>query len=118
MTRISKPTDYTVTADGIGTFTFGRRNNMRDELDVQREYSSILRGVTPTVWFDTLANWFAIFRVMTVHAPDGWDLEAFDPMADDTYAKLQRVYDAMSEKESSFRSDNAAPSQGGGAAPV
>lgn len=115
MARIPKATDYTVAVDGVGTFTFGRRA-MRDEIDIQREYAAILDGVRPTVWLEVVGNWISVFKVLTVKAPEGWNVDELDPLEDATYAKMQRVYDALSAKELSFRSGSGALGQGGGAA--
>lgn len=117
MARISKPTDYVVNVEGVGTFTFARRT-MRDELDIQREYADILRGVVPTAWLEIVGNWISVFKVLTVTAPSDWDLDGMDPLDNATYAKMKRVYDAMSEKESSFRSGNVPQSEGNGASSV
>lgn len=115
MARISKTTDYTVSVEGVGTFTFGRRA-MRDEVDVQREYAAILGGVQPTAWLEVVGNWISTLKVLTVRAPDGWDIEEMDPLDNATYAKMKRVYDALSEKELSFRRGNVSPSEGNGEA--
>lgn len=114
MARISKATDYTLPVDGVGSFVFGRRT-MRDELDIQREYAVILGGAQPTPMLDLLANWISVFKVLTVLAPDGWDLDTMDPLDDETYEKMRRVYDAIAEKEASFRRKPAPGSQGSGA---
>lgn len=118
MARISKPTDYSVTVEGVGTFTFARRNNMRDELEIQREYADILRGVAPTAWLEIVGNWISVFKVLTVTAPSDWDLDEMDPLDKTTYAKMKRVYDALSEKENSFRSGNVPQREGNGASSV
>lgn len=113
MARISKATDYTVDVDGVGTFTFGRRT-MRDEVDVQREYAAILGGVVPTAWLEIVGNWIATLKVLTVRAPNGWDIDEMDPLDNETYEKMKRVYNALSEKELSFRRGNVPPSEGNG----
>lgn len=114
MARNLKPTDFTVTVDGIGTFTFGRRT-MADEIAIQVEYARVLGGVTPTNWLDVLANWMAVLKTMTARAPDGWVLDELDPLEPETYAKISRVYDALTEKESSFRRQPAQGGEGRGA---
>lgn len=103
MARAPSNTDFVVPVDGIGNFTFGKRR-MADELSIQREYASILQGVEPTDWLQTMAGWFSVLRTLTVRGPDGWDLEALDPLDEDTYAKLHKVYTALRDQERSFRS--------------
>ena len=114
MARISKATDFTVKVDGVGTFTFGRRG-MREEIDIQREYAAILDGVQPTGWLEVVGGWMSAFKVLTVRAPEGWDIEAMDPLDNDTYARMKRVYDALSDKELSFRRKPGADGEGSGA---
>lgn len=116
MARISKDTDYTVPVEGIGTFTFGRRK-MADEIDIQREYASILGGVPATDWLATVGTWLSTFRVMTVRAPAGWDLEEMDPLDDQTYERMKRVYDALCDKELSFRRKSGTVGEGSSPVP-
>lgn len=102
MARQAKETDYTVNVEGVGVFTFGRRT-MRDQIAIEVEFARIIDGVEPTVWLETLGGWLSTLRVLTVRAPDGWDLDALDPTDAETYSKLLRVHDALAEKERSFR---------------
>lgn len=119
MARDSKATDFLITVEGVGKFTFGRRT-WRDELAIQREYADILNGVIPTTWLNTLANWTSVIKTLLVRAPDGWDLDNIDPLEDETYQQIGRVFDALLEKENSFRRNHGAPGQAGsaGAPPV
>lgn len=114
MARMPKETDFTVKVDEIGTFTFGKRT-MRDEVAVQVEFARIIEGVEPTAWLQTVGGWLATLRVLTVRAPEGWDLEDMDPLDPDTYAKLSRVHDALRDKERSFRRGPAPAGEGSGA---
>ena len=102
MARSPQTTDFNVTVEGIGTFTFGRRM-MRDEFAIQVEFARLIDGVEPTAWLQAVGGWVSTLKVLTVRAPDGWDLDAMDPADDNTYARLNRVYDALIEKERSFR---------------
>ena len=106
--RDPSPTDFTITVDGVGPFTFARRL-MRDELSIAAEFSRICEGVeTPNEFLLTVGSWMATLRVLTVHAPDGWDLDAMDPLDNETYARLFKVYSALRAKEGSFRRKSAA----------
>lgn len=110
MSRIPTNTDFQVTVEGIGTFTFARRR-MRDELAIAAEFSRLTEGVdTPTPYLASVAGWISTIKVLTVAAPDGWDMEAMDPLNEDTYANLLKVHTALRDKEGSFRS--GAKSQG------
>lgn len=115
MARIPSETDFNLTVEDIGTFTFAKRA-MRDEIAIQVEYARIIDGVEPTAWLQAVGGWLSCFRVLTVRAPSGWDLETLDPLEPDTYAKMHRVYSALQEKERSFRRKPGAGSEGTGEA--
>lgn len=102
MARERKPSDFVIDVEGVGQFVFARRT-MRDEIAIQVEYARILDGVTPTAWLNAVGGWLSALRVLTVKAPDGWDLDALDPFEDETYSRLGRVHAALVEKERSFR---------------
>ena len=53
MPRLPSNTDFTVTVDGVGRFTFGQRK-MRDELAIQREFARIIDGVEPTAFLQAV----------------------------------------------------------------
>lgn len=110
MARQGNATDFTVDVDGVGTFTFGRRT-MRDEIKIQVEYARLIEGVEPTEWLESVAGWLATLRVLTVLAPDGWDIDDLDPLDSATYTKLARVNTELATKERSFRLQPAAGSQ-------
>jgi hypothetical protein len=114
MTRLPNSTDFQITIDDIGTFTFGRRR-MRDELAIAAEFSRLTEGVeTPTPFLANVAGWISVLKVLTVEAPEGWDIDAMDPLDDDTYAKLVKVHVALREKEGSFRSGSKQASEADG----
>lgn len=101
--RLPSATDFTISVDGVGAFTFAKRT-MRDELRIAAEFSRICDGVeTPNEFLQTVGSWISTLRVLTVHAPDGWDLDAMDPLDEDTYARLFKVHSALRDKEGSFR---------------
>ncbi|ECB1886238.1 hypothetical protein IAJ44_004294 [Salmonella enterica] len=100
--RRSLPTDFFENIDGIGRFRFARRK-MADELQIQRLYAEYAGGVEPTVWLATLAEYLSTLRVLIVEAPESWDLDSMDPLDDDTYKKISRVFVALREREETFR---------------
>lgn len=102
MARTPQETDFVVPVEKIGNFTFGRRK-MSDEIAVQVEYARIIDGVEPTAWLQAVGGWISTLRVLTVSAPPGWDVDELDPTDPETYAKLKLVYEALSERERSFR---------------
>ncbi len=115
MARERMATDFHVTVEGVGTFSFARRT-MRDELRLSAEYSRITEGADPVPqWFDFIATAIAALKVLTVSAPDGWDVDQMDPLDDTTYDRITSVFRALREKEGSFRRGANGPSQGSGA---
>lgn len=111
MARTPQPTDFVVKVEGVGSFTFGRRT-MKDEIGIQVEYARLIDGVEPTSWLQAVCGWLSVFKVLTVRAPEGWDLDELDPLDDETYAKMSTVYEALTEQERSFRRGKDAASKG------
>ncbi len=103
MARNPSPTDFTVNVENIGTFVFARRKRV-DEIKIQVEYARMIEGVEPTGWLATVAGWISDFSVLTVKAPDSWNIDEMDPLDDLTYANMNRVHKALRAKEGSFRS--------------
>ena len=114
MARQPKPNDFRVTVPGVGDFVFGRRT-MRDEIATQVEYARVLDGVTPTPWLEAVVGAMSDLSVLTVRAPDGWDIDAMDPHDPDTYAKLIAAHRGLCEQERTFRSASGQGSQKPGA---
>lgn len=118
--RPSSSTDFTVTVDGIGDFVFAKRV-MRDEMKIQAEYRRMTDGLDdPGSELSLVATWLAALKVLMVRSPvKMWeDVESVDPLDPDTYSSLMRIYEALREKERSFRPGKGADSAGTGAADV
>lgn len=118
MARIpNAATDLTVPVEGIGTFTFAKKT-MRDQIAIEVEYSRLTEGVeTVTNFLWNLATAISVLKVMTVTAPDGWDLDGLDPEDAESYAKLMQVWGALRDKQASFRKGTAAVSESAGEGP-
>lgn len=106
--RRPSESDFSVQVENIGRFVFARRK-MRDEIQIQVEYANLIQGVEPTGWLQNVCGWIAAFNVLLVSAPDGWDVEEMDPLDNETYKGLMAVYNALRDKELSFRTK---PEQG------
>ena len=107
---------YPVEVDGVGVFHVAKRT-MRHEFRIQAEYSRLTEGVdTPTPNLEIMAAIFSVLKVLIVKAPDGWNLDAIDPLDQDEYAKLIRVHSAVRAKEDSFRRKPGQAGAGTGAA--
>ena len=109
MARLSNINDFTVPVEGIGAFTFAKRK-LRDEMAIAAEYSRLTEGVdTPTPFLEAVAGWISTLKVLTVAAPDDWNIEDMDPLDAGTFAKLRTVHAALREKEGSFRGAGKKP---------
>lgn len=117
MPRPASATDFSHEVEGIGTFVFGRRR-MEDQLKIEVEYSRITEGVKPTPWLDNLATWLSTLRVLTVREPENFNAAELDPLDDDVYGKIHKVFLALRAKEDSFRRKPAPAGEGSGAAAV
>lgn len=103
MARNPEATDFYVEVEGVGVFSFAKRQ-LRDEMRIAAEYSRLTEGVeTPTEFLAIMGGWLAALKVLTVSAPSDWDLDTMDPLDDGTYAKIAKVHNALREKENSFR---------------
>lgn len=100
--RLAQPTDYFEDVEGIGRFRFARRK-MADEIQIQRVFSEYTGGIQPTAWLLTLGEYLATLRVLTVEGPENWDLDNMDPLDEDTYNRIGRVFLALREREETFR---------------
>ena len=111
MARAPASTDYPVEVDGVGNFMFARRT-MRDELRINAEYLRLTEGVEVAGSdLNIMADWMATLKVLTVSAPEGWDVEKLDPLEPENFEKMSKVFHKLREKENSFRKGSAKASQ-------
>src|SRR5690606_39076713 len=90
--RRAQPTDYYIDVEGVGRFRMARRT-MRDEFQIGAEYSRLTEGVdTPTAWLAQMSTIMATLKVLSVTVPQNWDIEALDPLDDQSYASMLAVY--------------------------
>lgn len=114
MKRQPQASDFYETVEGIGRFRFAKRT-MKLEMEIQREYASLAGGVDPTAWLITLAEYLSTLRVLTVDGPEGWDMDNMDPLDEDTYTKISKVFNALREREERFRGNTGKGREGQGA---
>ncbi|EDY2030040.1 hypothetical protein GTB64_004482 [Salmonella enterica] len=107
-------TDFIENIEGIGRFRFARRT-MADEMKIQRLFSEYTGGVDATVWLLTVGEYLSTLRVLIVEAPEGWDIENLDPLEDETYEQMGRVFVTLREREETFRRKPAGAGEGAGA---
>lgn len=111
--RAPAPRDFPVDVEGIGRFIFGWRT-MGDQFSIEIEMTRLCRGVAPTPWLQTMSEWLGTLRILMVNAPAGFDLDDLDPLDDDVYDRVNRVFQALREKEDSFRGKTKAARKGDG----
>lgn len=111
--RRPQPTDFIVDVEGVGSFTFAKRT-MADEIKIQVEYARIIEGVEATDWLSRVGGWISTLKVLTVRAPDSWDIDDMDPLDEKVYEDMLLVYLALRAKENSFRGKPGTGSQEGG----
>lgn len=111
--RTSRPDDFTVSVDGVGDFTFSRRT-MRDQFAIDTEIAKLTGGI-PNVppYLAMYADAMACIKVLTVTAPEKWDVEKLDPLEEESYSQLLAVHAALRDKEDTFRKKPAAGSEAG-----
>lgn len=115
MARESQPTDFVITVEGIGAFTFSKRT-LRSGFAISAEYARLTEGEPLDALTRHFAEAVAALKVLTVDAPDGWAPAALDdlsPFDDEAYANLLKVWGALSDKEETFRRPGAKGKSGG-----
>lgn len=116
MTKQPMASDFVVQVPDVGTFTF-RKKNMRVQAEVECEFARLTECLANVPDFlATLSSALADLTVLTVSAPDGWDLDALDPEEEEDHAKLLNVWGALRDKQASFRRDRAQGQAGGAGA--
>lgn len=116
--RTAGKDDFAVDVDGLGRFTFARKQ-MRDVYAIRGEYAATTaNNFTEEGGFADLgALAFITISRLLVAAPAGFDLENIDPLVDDDYeTKIVKVFLALREKELSFRPQPKAEGAGEGQA--
>lgn len=113
--RAPSDKDFRVPVEGVGDFVFARRS-LADEIAIQVEYARITQGVpNPTMALFTLALAMATFRVLMVSCPPGWDLDGLDPLDDEEFGQIEKIYTALRGREDSFRKGARKGSEAGSA---
>ena len=97
---------FQIDVDNLGRFVFYHRT-LRDEMRIGAEYSRLTEGVEqPTRWLELFANMFSAITVLLHEAPEGWVLDALDPLDANSYQQISAVYNALRSEEARFRDDN------------
>lgn len=97
------PSEFVVTVEGIGTFTFGWRT-MRRQMSIEVEFARLTEGVLDVHPFlMNMANAMADLKVLVLDAPPGWDVDELDAGDDESFDKLMKVWGALLKEERTFR---------------
>lgn len=103
--RAASDSDFVVSVEGVGDFSFARRT-VGDAIKIRREYLRLCGDTGDAdLELSLYSNVVAAIKVLCVSAPDGWgDVEKLDLTASaNPLDDLLRVFDALKEKEDSFR---------------
>lgn len=92
---------YTRPVPGIGDFIF-RRRVLRDQIRIEAEAIRMLNGPTTDPNLHNIALAVGTLSVLTVNAPEGWDLEALDPLIPSSVSQLWQVYGVLRAAEDEF----------------
>lgn len=118
---MSLPSSFPVPVEGIGEFVF-RRRMPRDQLAIEGRARKTAGGSIEEVGGEIMGQCLAIetLAVLTISAPEGWDMDALDPLNDECWRKINTVFQELRKAEGRFR--GVVPAQpaglGEGAKPV
>jgi hypothetical protein len=118
MARKAQESDFTLDVEGVGKWRFARRN-LGDAIRIKQRCVEIA-GIAGQIdaelsWW---ANTVATVEVLMVASPPGWegDLQEIDMFGgDDKIGQLIKVWEALLEKENTFRGVNGQARTAGGA---
>lgn len=111
------PATFKVPVAGIGEFTF-RRRTVRDQPGIEAEADRILGGPVSDRAIERAALAIATLSRLTVQAPEGWELDAIDPLDEAAVRGMFEVHKELRAAEERFRgragADGAAVGTGAG----
>lgn len=94
---------HTLAVEGVGEFTFARRTP-RLQILVESTRDRMTGGPVLNVALHNTAQAVAELEVLTLAAPEGWDIEAIDPLDDADFGRVLKVHGRLLEAEATFRS--------------
>ncbi len=114
--RTPKDTDFALDVEGFGRFIFARRTK-EDVFKIRARYAALTENHYTAdgrvADFGALA--IVTLQTLMVSAPDTFDLDAIDPLLDDDFDKDPlKVFEALRERELSFRPKPAKASEAAG----
>ena len=107
-----------VNVEGIGSFIFKMRT-IQNQFRIEAEYARLTEGLSEvTLFLGNLAERVSDLSVLTLSGPKGWSAEKIlnmDAFDEATYARIDKVWSALRDKEVSFRKGGETPAAGEGA---
>ena len=88
--------------EGVGSFVF-RRRTLKLQAKLESVMDDITGGPVRSKNLQRFCAALATLETLTVEAPPGWDLEEADPLDDDAFANVAKVWEALREQEETFR---------------
>lgn len=111
--RAAHATDFNVDVEGIGRFTFARRK-MGDVAKIRSRYNVMTEGnYTQEGYIADMSSWGIVtLQTLMVAQPDSFNIDDLDPLMDpDCEKKVTAIYNALRNKEDSFRPKQAQGSE-------
>lgn len=98
---------FILKVEDIGTFTFAPRT-LGNQIKIECEYCRLTEGMLGvTTFLSNLAQYVADLSILVVSGPPGWsnrqEILAKDACDPETFAKIEKVWSALSDKEAEFR---------------
>lgn len=93
---------HAVEVEGVGRFVFHKRR-IADQVRIEADAQRMTGGPIDDVDLQNVAIAAATLKALAVEAPEGWDVDALDPLDRADTEKLWGVYRALREAEGRFR---------------
>ncbi len=86
----------------VGRFVF-RRRRLIEQIRIEAEVDKVLSGEAASKELENALFAYLTLQVLTVSAPDGWDLEEIDPLDAAHTDRMWKVWGALRDQEAAFR---------------
>ncbi|HEY0205063.1 MAG TPA: hypothetical protein VGC15_13050 [Acetobacteraceae bacterium] len=93
---------HRIEVEGVGSFVF-RRRTLKLQAMLEARMERMTGGPVQSPTLSRFCAALATLETLTVEAPEGWDLEEADPLDDDTFGNVAKVWEALREQEETFR---------------
>lgn len=93
---------HKITVEGIGEFAF-RRRTLGDQMRIEGDSDRMLGGPVSDPGLRGISLALATLGRLTEMAPEGWDIEAVDPLDENAVARILKVHEALRAAEDEFR---------------